>query len=83
MKLLFDQNISFRIINKIQDLYPGSKQVQDFGLVKGSSPKIIWLRPGNTSTQNIEIVLRKNYDVIQTFLTDPNYKDIGCLEINS
>ena len=32
MKLLLDQNISFRITNKIQDLFPGSKQVKDLGL---------------------------------------------------
>jgi len=114
MKLLLDQNISFRITNKIQDLFPGSKQVRDLGLenskdsllwnfakknnycivtfdgdfydlglIKGSSPKVIWLRLGNTSTQNIEIALRKNYDLIKTFLTDPNYKEIGCLEINN
>ncbi len=114
MKLLLDQNISFRITSKIQDLSPGSKQVRDLGLenskdsflwnyakennycivtfdgdfydlglIKGSSPKVIWLRLGNTSTQNIETVLRKNYDLIKTFLTDPNYKEIGCLEINN
>jgi predicted nuclease of predicted toxin-antitoxin system len=114
MKLLLDQNISFRITSKIQDLFPGSKQVRDLGLenskdsflwnyaqennycivtfdgdfydlglIKGSSPKVIWLRLGNTSTQNIEIVLRKNYDLINTFLTDPDYKEIGCLEINN
>ncbi|HCI55604.1 MAG TPA: DUF5615 family PIN-like protein [Bacteroidales bacterium] len=114
MKLLFDQNISFRITNKIQDLFPGAKQVRelglenskdsdiwtyakekgycivtfdgdfyDMGLVKGSSPKVIWLRPGNTSTQNIEKVLRKNFELITAFLTDPNYSEIGCLEINS
>jgi predicted nuclease of predicted toxin-antitoxin system len=114
MKLLLDQNISFRITIKIQDLFPNSKQVRDLGLenskdsllwnyakennycivtfdgdfydlglIKGSSPKVIWLRLGNTSTQNIEIVLRKNYDLIKTFLTDPNYKEIGCLEINN
>ena len=114
MKLLLDQNISFRITNKIQDLYPDSKQVRDLGLenskdsflwnyanennycivtfdgdfydlglIKGSSPKVIWLRLGNTSTQNIEIVLRKNYELIKTFLTDLNYKEIGCLEINN
>jgi predicted nuclease of predicted toxin-antitoxin system len=114
MKLLLDQNISFRITNKIQDLIPGSKQVRDLrlenskdsflwnyakennycivtfdgdfydlGLIKGSSPKVIWLRLGNTSTQNIEMVLRKNYHLIKTFLTDPNYKEIGCLEINN
>jgi predicted nuclease of predicted toxin-antitoxin system len=114
MKLLLDQNISFRITAKIQDIFPDSKQVRDLGLenskdsflwnyakennycivtfdgdfydlglIKGSSPKVIWLRLGNTSTQNIEIVLRKNYDLIKTFLTDPNYKETGCLEINN
>ena len=114
MKLLLDQNISFRITSKIQDLFPGSKQVRDLGLenskdsflwnyakensycivtfdgdfydlglIKGSSPKVIWLRLGNTSTQKIEIVLRKNYDLIKAFLSDPNYKEIGCLEINN
>jgi predicted nuclease of predicted toxin-antitoxin system len=114
MKLLLDQNISFRITNKIQDIFPGSKQVRDLGLentkdsllwnyakengfcivtfdgdfydlglIKGSSPKVIWLRLGNTSTNNIETVLRQNYDLIKTFLTDPNYKEIGCLEINN
>jgi predicted nuclease of predicted toxin-antitoxin system len=114
MKLLLDQNISFRITSKIQDLFPDSKQVRDLGLenskdsflwnyakennycivtfdgdfydlglIKGSSPKAIWLRLGNTTTQYIETVLRKNYELIKTFLTDPNYKEIGCLEINN
>ena len=114
MKLLLDQNISLRIVSKIQDIYPGSKQVRelglenskdfaiwsfakdngycivtfdgdfyDLGLIKGSSPKVIWLRIGNTSTQNIEKVLRDNLELIKTFLTDPNYTEIGCLEINS
>lgn len=55
----------------------------DLGLIKGSSPKVIWLRLGNTSTQNIEKVLRKNFELIKTFLTDPDYLEVGCLEINS
>jgi predicted nuclease of predicted toxin-antitoxin system len=114
MKLLLDQNISFRIINRIQDIFRGSKQVRelglenskgsaiwtfakengyciatfdgdfyDLGLIKGSSPKVIWLRLGNTSTQNIEKVLRKNFELINIFLTGPDYLEIGCLEINS
>jgi predicted nuclease of predicted toxin-antitoxin system len=113
MKLLLDQNISFRIAKKVQDIFPGSGQVRelglenskdsevwkfakengyvivtfdsdfyDLGLVKGSSPKVIWLRLGNTNTHNLENVLRKNSDLIKTFLTDPTYNDIGCLEIN-
>jgi len=114
MKLLLDQNISFRITNRIQDIYPNSKQVRDLGLedskdsllwtfakdndycivtfdadfydlglLKGHPPKVIWLRLGNTSTQNIEQSLRKNFDLIKAFLTDPNYSEIGCLEINN
>jgi len=114
MKLLLDQNISFRIVKNIQNLFPGSIQVRelglenfkdsriwtyarendycivtfdadfyDIGIIKGSSPKVIWLRLGNTSTKNIEKVLRKNFELIKTFLTDPDFIEIGCLEINS
>ena len=114
MKLLLNQNISFRMTNRIQDIFPGSKQVRDpglenskdsllwtyargndycvvtfdgdfydLGLLKGYPPKVIWLRLGNTRTQNIEKVLRDNFDLIKSFLTDPNYKEIGCLEINN
>jgi len=32
MKLLFDQNISFRLIKQITDLFPDSKQVRELGL---------------------------------------------------
>jgi predicted nuclease of predicted toxin-antitoxin system len=53
------------------------------GILKGASPKVIWLRLGNTSTKNIEEVLRMNCDLIRAFLIDPEYNEIGCLEINS
>lgn len=49
------------------------------GLVKGVSPRVIWLRPGKTNTK----ILRNNFDLIKSFLTDPGYSEIGCLEINS
>jgi predicted nuclease of predicted toxin-antitoxin system len=41
MKLLLDQNISFRIISKIQDIFPGSKQVRDLG-PENSKDSLIW-----------------------------------------
>ena len=44
MKLLLDQNISFRITNKIQDLFPGSKQVRDLGL-ENSKDSFLWNSP--------------------------------------
>lgn len=40
MKLLFDQNISFRIVNIIQDFFPKSQQVRTVGLENCSDLKI-------------------------------------------
>lgn len=40
MSLLFDQNISFRIIQKIKEDFPNSKQVSELGLEESSDDKI-------------------------------------------
>ena len=108
MKLLFDQNISFRLIKRIIDQFPDSKQVRELGLenstdteifdfakkndfaivtfdsdfcdlniIRGFPPKIIWIRTGNTTTINLENLLRKKSDIIKLFLSE----DYGCLEI--
>ncbi|MCK9453057.1 MAG: DUF5615 family PIN-like protein [Bacteroidales bacterium] len=108
MKLLFDQNISFRLVKRITDLFPESKQVRELGLenstdseifdyartndfaivtfdsdffdlnvIKGFPPKIIWIRTGNTTTNNLENLLRDKYDLIKLFLDE----DYACLEI--
>jgi len=108
MKLLFDQNISFRLINKIIDVFPESNQVRNLGLenstdieifnfakkhdyaivtfdsdfsdlniLKGHPPKIIWIRTGNTTTRNLEKLLRNQQDLIELFFTE----EYGCLEI--
>ena len=89
MKLLFDQNISYRLIKLIIDIFPESKQVRELGLenssdieifefakrnefaivtfdsdfcdlniIRGCPPKIIWIRTGNTTTKNLESLLR-------------------------
>jgi predicted nuclease of predicted toxin-antitoxin system len=112
MKLLFDQNISFRVVKGIQDLFPLAKQVRELGLenysdreiwdyakkeaytivtfdsdffdmnlVLGSPPRIIWLRIGNASTDDIIDLFRKNFELIKEFLSDPDYSELGCLEI--
>ncbi len=108
MKLLFDQNISFRLIKLISDIYPKAKQVRELSLenetdngifefakknnysivtfdsdfcdlntLKGFPPKIIWIRTGNTTTKNLEIILRNKHELIKSFMKE-NY---GCLEI--
>jgi predicted nuclease of predicted toxin-antitoxin system len=41
VSLLFDQNISFRIIKKIQDTFPNSKQIRELGL-ENYSDNGIW-----------------------------------------
>ena len=110
MKLLFDQNISFRLVRKIIDVFPDSKQVRELGLedssdseifdyaknnefiivtfdadfcgisvLKGFPPKIIWIRTGNIATNSIELLLKKNSNLILEFIKE----DFACLEINS
>lgn len=41
MKLLFDQNISHRIISKLKDVFPDAKQVRELGL-ENSTDHDIW-----------------------------------------
>ena len=108
MKLLFDQNISFRLIKRISNLYPDAKQVRKLGLenmtdneifefakkndysivtfdsdfcdlniLKGFPPKIIWIRTGNTTTKNLEIIMKNKYELIKLFMQE----NFGCLEI--
>ena len=110
MKILFDQNISFRILKKIAHLYPEAQQVRKLGLenstdiqiwkfaekndftiitfdadyydianLKGHPPKIIWLRVGNTSTDNIAKLIVDKYDLIKDFIisTCLNSEDFG------
>ena len=64
MKLLFDQNISFRIVGKIADCHPGSKQVRELGL---------------TDAEDIDIweYAQKNDFVIVTF--DADFYDISLI----
>ena len=113
MKLLFDQNISFRLINKVTHLYPQAIQLKEVGLenfsdieiwnfakkndytivtfdadffeinlLKGQPPKILWVRAGNTSTNNLVKLLEENFELINEFISNETYKEIGCLEIS-
>lgn len=99
--LLFDQNISPRLIDRLADIYPDSMHVStlgmgnamdsdiwqyahdhdymivtkdadfsELGVVNGFPPKIIWIRRGNCSTQEIESILRENYGAIKILSED-------------
>jgi predicted nuclease of predicted toxin-antitoxin system len=41
MKLLFDQNISFKLCRSLSDLFPGSSQVRLVGLAEASD-RVLW-----------------------------------------
>ncbi len=42
MKLVFDQNLSFKLAPILDSVFPGSKHVKDFGLT-GKDDEAIWI----------------------------------------
>jgi predicted nuclease of predicted toxin-antitoxin system len=42
MKLLFDENLSRRLVELVQELLPGSVHVTQVGLSRGTSDREIW-----------------------------------------
>jgi len=64
LKLLFDQNISFRLLKSVKDIFPGSVHVKDVGLVNSSDLQI-W-----------QFARRHNY-VIVTF--DADFYDLSLI----
>jgi predicted nuclease of predicted toxin-antitoxin system len=102
MKLLFDQNLSPRLVNRLADLYPDSQHVyfidldqaddcavwtyanqqhftvvtrdsdfSELSLLQGFPPKVIWIRRGNCSTDQIEEILRSHNRDINQLNEDP------------
>ncbi len=109
MKLLFDENISPRLVTLLETDFPLSLHVDGVGLhgkpdkeilayavtngytivsedsdfrqmsfVRGAPPKIIWLDIGNSSTEIIASVLRRNKLTVQMFIQDA---DTSFLEL--
>ena len=40
VKLLFDQNISYKLVNRLGDVYPGSRHVRQVGLGEADDPTV-------------------------------------------
>jgi predicted nuclease of predicted toxin-antitoxin system len=103
MKLLFDHNLSPRLVDRLADIYPNSQHIFVLGLdqaddlsvwdyaqqtgfavvtrdadfnelsvLRGFPPKVIWIRRGNCSTNQIEEILRSHLEDIQAFENNPN-----------
>jgi predicted nuclease of predicted toxin-antitoxin system len=98
MKLLFDHNLSHKLVRRLADVFPDSTQTRllglnqaadpviweygrnngfvvvtldrdfaDLSLLRGSPPKVIWLRCGNSTVAEVERLLRANLKAIQDF----------------
>ena len=101
MKLLFDENLSPKLVRLLADLFPDSVHVRDVGLkaaddsevwkyaqdnsfiicskdsdlhqrsfLLGFPPKVVWVRLGNCSTSDVELLLRKHAVTIELFAED-------------
>ena len=62
----------YSIVTQDADFY-------ELALLHGFPPKVIWLRCGNSSTENIEHILLDNSNISKEFLSSPNY---ACLELD-
>jgi len=104
VKLLFDQNLSPRLVEELSPLFPGCKHVREFELERAEDeavwhfarengvaivskdadfhqrsfllrfpPKVIWVRVGNRSTEDIIRILQRNASVISEFCADARH----------
>lgn len=103
MKLLFDQNLSNRLIDLLKAEFPNSEHVRNVGLASapdpdiwnfaadheymivskdtdfqqrsllwGHPPKVVWIRLGNCSTDDVAHLLRKHRNAIHQFAAEPD-----------
>ena len=109
MRLLFDQNLSPKLPDRLADIFPGSAHLRSFhherapdvvvwdmarergytlitkdgdfsdrSTVYGFPPKVVWFKRGNSSTADVEAILRHRCAEIERFGDDP---DTGLLII--
>ena len=50
----------------------------ELGMIMGFQPKVIWIRRGNCSTQDVETILRENYSALRALSED---SEIGILTL--
>jgi predicted nuclease of predicted toxin-antitoxin system len=109
VKLLFDQNLSYRLCKLLADVFPDAEHVrhagleratddgiwefaarEDFAIVtldadfadiaalRGTPPRVIWLRCGNQPTAAVAHLIRAHATLIASFAEN---KDAACLEL--
>ena len=112
--LLFDENISYRIVKQILHLFPGSQPAKRLNLVAkkdmliwerakingftiltydedyevlnqllGWPPKVILIRSGNLSNNQVVAMLESSFIAICDFILDEAFDAKGVLELYS
>ena len=107
MKLLFDHNLSPRLVSRLADIYSDSNHLfnlnldtaedsfvwqyarendftivtkdsdfSELSLLRGFPPKVIWIRIGNCTTNDLESLIRSNTKEIENFYRE---SDLGIL----
>ena len=98
MKLLFDENLSPKLVMNLADVFPDSAHVDRLGLggspdsdvweyakqngfvlvskdsdfyeksmLYGHPPKVVWIKKGNCTNRQIQLILRNKVKVITDF----------------
>lgn len=112
MRLLLDQNISYRAAKKLNEAFPECKHVSDCGLmntedlhiwsyaqrnsytivtfdadfydislINGHPPKIIWLRTGNLTKNDLaRLLINRKYKILE-FIRGQDFGGVLCLEV--
>lgn len=63
MKLLFDENLSHRLVHALKDTYSGSAHIRDVGLL-GAAGSLIW----TYAAENVFLLTSKDTDFYQRSL---------------
>lgn len=102
MKLLFDENLSPKLVTTLADVFPASAHVDRVGLggasdtevweyarqhcytlvskdsdfherslLCGFPPKVVWIKRGNCTNKQIELLLRNRAEHIGALINDP------------
>lgn len=70
----FARDNDFAIVTFDSDFY-------DISIINGHPPKIIWIRMGNLSTNEIVRLMLDNQETIVSFVVNDENKDISCLKL--
>jgi predicted nuclease of predicted toxin-antitoxin system len=110
VRLLFDQNLSYRLVDRLADIFPQATHVRllaldrapddqiweharanEFCIVTqdadfaersrlyGAPPKVVWLRCGNSTPEQVEILLRANWVMLLELIQNPA---LHCIELS-